>query len=586
MALLAGCHEDDATSTVTASTGANLSGLVLSVGDLSPAFHADSTFYTATAGFLTRSITVTPTLLDSSATVMVNNVVSTSGASSANTPLSEGLNTVTVVVTSADGTTQKAYVILVTRQASYTFAQQAYAKASNAEANDAFGSAVALSGDTLAVAAYQEDSDSDTINGDDSDNSANQSGAVYVFIRDGEGTWTQQAYLKAFNSDILDQFGFSVTLSGDTLVVGAPGEASIATGINEDESDNSASTSGAAYVFIRDGEGTWTQQAYIKASNTEALDLFGTSVSLSGDTLAVGASREDSSATGIDGDESNNGTLTSGAVYVFTRDGGGIWSQEAYIKASNTGANDLFGYTLTVSGDTLAVGAYGEASNATGINQDQSNNSMFESGAVYIFTRSGTTWTQEAYIKASNTEADDWFSYGLALSGDTLAVSAYKEDSNATVINGDEANNTYTNSGAVYIFTRSGTTWSQQAYIKPSNTGAADHFGYSVALSGDTLAVGAEWEDNAETGINKPDGSGADDSGAAYVFTRSGTTWSQEAYIKASNTDSDDKFGVSCTLSGDTLVVMAIDEASNATVINGDESNNTASGSGAGYIFD
>ena len=136
---------------------------------------------------------------------------------------------------------------------------------------------------------------------------------------------------------------------------------------------------------------------------------------------------------------------------------------EAYLKASNTGVGDLFGYSVSLSGDTLAVGAVGEASNTTGVNASQSDNSARGSGAVYIFTRSGTTWSQQAYLKASNTGRGDTFGHSVSLLGDTLTVGASYESSSATGVNGSQSDNSARESGAVYVFTRSGTTWSQQA---------------------------------------------------------------------------------------------------------------------------
>lgn len=194
-------------------------------------------------------------------------------------------------------------------------------------------------------------------------------------------------------------------------------------------------------------------------------------------------------------------------------------AQQAYTKASNTDGNDSFGYTVTLDGDTLVVGAKFESSNATGINGDQGDNSAMSSGAVYVFTRSGTTWSQQAYVKASNARASDRFGWSVALAGDTLAVGAMLESSNATGINGNQADNSTIFSGAVYVFTRRGTTWSQQAYVKASNTGVSDLFGYSVALSGDTLVMGAYQEDSNATGINgnQADNSSSE-SGAVYVF--------------------------------------------------------------------
>jgi hypothetical protein len=138
------------------------------------------------------------------------------------------------------------------------------------------------------------------------------------------------------------------------------------------------------YVFTRDGAGGWSQQAYVKASNTEAGDAFGRSVALSGDTLAVGALGEASAATGVDGDEADNNASGSGTVYAFTRDGAGVWSQQAYVKASNTEAFDFFGKSVSLFGDTLAVGAYGEDSAAIGVNGDDRDNTASGSGAVYL----------------------------------------------------------------------------------------------------------------------------------------------------------------------------------------------------------
>jgi hypothetical protein len=477
-----------------------------------------------------------------------------------------------------------------------------YFKASNTDANDMFGYSVTLStdGNTMAVGAFAEESNATGINGDQTDNSFtgqyqySGAGAVYVFTRSGI-SWSQQAYIKASNTDNGDVFGWSVSLStdGNTLAIGAQGEASNAVGINGDQTDNSAGGAGAAYVFTRSGT-SWSQQAYIKASNTGASDSFGGSVSLSADgsTLAVGATSEDSNATGINGDQTDNSASISGAAYVFTRSGTS-WSQQAYIKASNTGDGDHFGQIVSLSndGNTLAMAAQGDSSNATGINGDQTDNSVVGSGAAYVFVRSGTSWSQQAYIKASNAEANDWLSYSMDLSpdGNTLAVSASGEDSNATGINGDQTDNSAVQAGAAYVFVRTGTTWTQQAYIKASTTETIDSFGVMLSLSanGNTLAVGASGDSSNATGINgdQTDNSVAR-SGAVYVFTRAGTSWSQQAYIKASTTETSDSAAWP-TLSGDgnTLAVGVFFEDSSATGVNGDQSDNTAYSAGAVYIY-
>ncbi|MGH6819950.1 MAG: FG-GAP repeat protein, partial [Methylocella sp.] len=204
---------------------------------------------------------------------------------------------------------------------------------------------------------------------------------------------------------------------------------------------------------------TFAQQAYLKASNTGPSDQFGYSVAISGDTLVVGAPSEDSKATGVDGDQSDNSITDAGAAYVFVRSGA-TWSQQAYLKASNTGSDDQFGYSVAISGDTLVVAAPSEASNATGVDGDQSDNSAADSGAAYVFARSGTTWSQQAYLKASNTDSGDQFGWSVAISGDSVVVGAYLEASNATGVDGNQSDNSALEAGAAYVFARSGATWS------------------------------------------------------------------------------------------------------------------------------
>ena len=396
--------------------------------------------------------------------------------------------------------------------------------------------------------------------------------------------FAQQAYVKASNTGMSDSFGYAVDVSRDTLVVGAPYERSNATGVDGDQTDHSLDSSGAAYVFVRDGT-AWSQQAYLKASNTGENDNFGFAVAISGDTIAVGAYGEASSATGIDGDQNDNMAIFSGAVYVFVRDGTS-WTQQAYLKASNAETGDVFGYSVAIDVDTLVVGAMREDSAATGINGNQNDNSASNAGAAYVFVRDGTTWTQQAYLKASNAEDLDSFGGAVAISGDTVVVGAVLEGSGAPGIDADQQDNSAYGAGAVYVFTRSGTSWSQQAYIKASNPDYEDEFGGAVALSGNTLVVGATGEASKATRVNgNQQDDSADFAGAAYVFTRNGTAWSQEAYLKASNAGRDDEFGTSVAVAGATVVVGAPGESSSATGINGDQENNSAEASGAAYLF-
>jgi len=211
---------------------------------------------------------------------------------------------------------------------------------------------------------------------------------------------------------------------------------------------------------------------------------------------------------------------------VFTRSGA-TWVQQAYIKASNTGAQDYFGTSVALSGDgsTLAVGAYRESGAATGIDGNQADRSAqtIGAGAVYVFTRSGVTWSQQAYVKASNTGYNDTFGTSVALSSDgsALAVGADGESSAAIGTGGNQADDSSTGAGAVYLFTRGGRAWRQRAYVKASNTFGLCGFGVSVAVSGDgsTVAAGADGEPSAASGI---DGNQTDrtksHSGAVYVF--------------------------------------------------------------------
>ena len=462
-------------------------------------------------------------------------------------------------------------------------AQQAYLKASNTGAGDLFGIAVDASANTVVVGAPSEDSNATGANGNQADNTLVDAGAVYVFERVG-GVWSQQAYLKASNSGSADLFGLSVDLAGNTLVVGAPGEGSAATGVGGNQADNSAVRSGAVYVFERAGQ-AWSQTAYLKASNTDAGDAFGDQVALSGSTLVVGARGEAGNASGVNGNQADNSEDEAGAVYVFERVSG-VWSQQAYLKASNADGLDRFAYAVAISGDTLAVGAISEASNATGVNGNQADDSAGLSGAVYVFTRTAGVWSQQAYLKASNTGPGDFFGWAVELSGDLLVVGAPGESSNAAGIDGDQTDDSAVRSGAVYVFGRTGTVWSQQAYLKASNTGGSDFFGTSVALSGSSMVVCAFREASAATGVNGNQASNtAFDSGAAYVFERAAGTWSQQAYLKASNTAAGDQFCSAMAVAGNTLVSGALNEDSNATGVNGAQGNNNAANSGAAYVF-
>jgi predicted amidohydrolase YtcJ len=427
----------------------------------------------------------------------------------------------------------------------------------------------------------------------------------------------QIAYLKASNPDASDHFGCggenqghngqSVSMSADgrTLAVGAPHESSAASGVNGNQQDNSVFDAGAVYVFTRNGE-AWTQQAYLKPSNPQSGAEFGHYVALSadGNTLAVSAYWESSNATGVNGNQQDESIPQAGAVYLFAR-AGATWRQQAYVKASNTGEagtagtfgeGDQFGWSLALSGDgtTIAVGAITEDSGAAGINGNQRDNASPSAGAVYVFTRTGGVWSQQAYVKPSSLDAGDMFGYSVSLSGDggVLAVGSFDEDGSGRGVN-QPPDNRNAGSGSVYVFTRAGATWSQQAYLKPGNSEPQDSFGVHVALSDDgaTLLAGSLDEDCQATGVN-PRGCDNDwnadlSMGAAYVFVRAGTTWSQQAFLKPSNTGANDWFGARVALSGDgnTAAIGAPFEDGGIRGINGRQNDESASQAGAVYVF-
>jgi uncharacterized delta-60 repeat protein len=444
-------------------------------------------------------------------------------------------------------------------------ARQAYLKPDQAgsdNAGDRFGAAVAISGDTAVVGAPGEDSSSTGVAGSPNE-MATDSGAAYVFVRNGL-VWSQQAYLKASQVTAGDGFGSAVSISGNTLVVGSPKEDSSSTGINSVPNEN-AGDSGAAYVFFRSGT-SWSQQGYLKTLWADtAEDLLGTSVSISGDTVVVGAPGEDSSTTGV-GSTPNNSAGESGAAYVFTRSGTS-WSQSpsGYLKASNTAGYQRFGTSVSIDGDSIIVGAYGESSNTTGV--DSTPNLLgFNHGAAYVFARNEGFWGQQAYLKADPTSShgDAFFGSAVAIQGNTAVVGIPWRNvtsianrsggacvfvrngttwshqallrpldselkfgiqvggsvgiSRDTVVLGSLDDNAE-GSGAVLVFVRKNSAWARQTTLKGPQLTSGDQFGAAVAISGDTVVVGAPKEDSATLGIDTTPDEGSTDSGAASIFT-------------------------------------------------------------------
>lgn len=347
---------------------------------------------------------------------------------------------------------------------------------------DNIGVSVAISGETAIVGSPQI-------------SNPQGNGKAYVFTRSG-ALWSQQQELLAPNGAPGDFFGFSVAVSGDTAVVGAPGLFS--------------NTTGKAYVFVRAGS-SWIQQPPLLAADAAVGDGFGASVSISGDTVVVGAPMASANQPG--------------KAYVFVRVGG-VWSQQQELAAAIGAASDSFGLAAAVSGDTAVVGAPG-----LGMNQQ---------GRAHVFLRSGSSWTLQQELAAADGTVADHFGGSVALDGDTAIVGR----------GGLLGQQMLNQQGKAYVFVRSGVSWSPQQTLSVAGGVAGDAFGASVALSGDTAVVGA---------IDAADIKGAD---KAYLFVRSGASWSQQQALVAANTSAGDGYGTSVALNGDTAIVGAPIKAS------------------------
>jgi hypothetical protein len=307
--------------------------------------------------------------------------------------------------------------------------QQAKLTALDPASGDQFGLGVAISDDTVIVAAPGDD------------DAGTDSGSAYVFVRSGTA-WTQQAKLTALDAVAGDQFGSWVAMEGDTAVVGAAGD------------DDGGDASGSAYVFVRVGS-TWTEQAKLTAADAAAGDAFGTAVSISGDTVVVAARLDD----GIGGAD-------FGAAHVFTRSGT-VWSSQAKLTALDGAALDEFGTSVSISGNTVLVGAR--------FDDDGGD----RSGSVYVFVRSGINWSQQAKLTASDAAPISSFGVSVAVTGHTAVIGAF------------ETNQTGTGSGSAYLFARTGSVWSERQMITASDAQAGELFGNSCSIAGDTVLIGA-----------------------------------------------------------------------------------------------
>ena len=386
--------------------------------------------------------------------------------------------------------------------------------ASDGAADDEFGISVAVDGDIAVVGARQDDT---------------RNGSAYVFTK-VSGVWSQAAKLTASDGAADDEFGYSVAVDGDTIVVGA----------HQNDADTNNNDEGAAYVFTKpaNGWGGWSNldtngkaglTTKLTAFSAAAGDEFGISVAVDGDTIVVGAHQNDSK---------------KGGAYIFTKFSG-VWGnapvsgnhrvETAKLVAADAAADDEFGISVAVHGDTIVVGAHLE--NAKDDDLDTTDD-VTDSGAAYVFTKVSGVWSQKAKLIASDGAANDEFGSSVAVDGDTVIVGARQDD---------------TRNGSAYVFTKVSGVWSQKAKLIASDGAANDEFGISVAVEGDTVIVGANLTNHIDS-----DGNAVNDSGSAYVFTRdSAGGWSQKAKLTASDAAAEDLYGYSVAVSGDTVVVGA-----------------------------
>ena len=377
--------------------------------------------------------------------------------------------------------------------------------ASDGSADDWFGNRVAIDGNIGVVGAKRDDS-----NGTDS-------GAVYIVIQDAFGNWNEESKLVASDGTADSLFGGSIAISGDTLVVGAYGDS------------EKGSSAGAVYVFVYDGN-NWIQQAKLTASDAAAGDQFGHSVSISGGTIVAGAYQDDDKGT------------DSGSAYIFIRNGNS-WIQQSKLAAGDGADGDWFGYSVSISGDTVATGA---------VHDDDQG---VDFGSVYIYQRNGSTWTQQTKLLADDGLADGGYplKFGISVSIDVdlLLVGAFGGDG------------TVNDTGSAYVFVRDGSNWTQQAKLLADDGEAGDYFGWGVSIDDDMAVVGALFND--ELGA---------DAGAAYVFERSGSSWSMQSKLIAPDGKADARLGRSVAFSHHAILIGA----------EGDDTNGTLSG--AVYFFE
>jgi hypothetical protein len=370
--------------------------------------------------------------------------------------------------------------------------------ASDGVANDYFGHSVSLSSDKVVIGAYGDDSAG-----------GERSGSAYVYQFDGT-SW-EETRLVASDREAEDYFGFSVSVDGQLIAVGAT--------LDNDQGE----FAGSVYVYQHDGS-NWIETK-ILASDGEAYDNFGWDVVLQEQTLVVGARWDN-----------DNGT-SSGSVYVYQFDG--VEWIETKLLASDGATFDEFGSSVAIWEDLLVVGAPGDSDYGSA------------SGSAYLFRFTGTNWIEVAKFHASDAASSDEFGSSVSISEGVIVVGSY-----------DDNNENGIDAGSAYVFRNQGLAWIEEAKLIASEGSEDDYFGNTVSVDHDTIVVGTRYDD--QNGYN---------AGCAYVYRYDGEHWS-ETKLVASDGDEYDQFGFSTALKNNTLVVGSYWD---------DES---GSASGSAYVLD
>ena len=415
--------------------------------------------------------------------------------------------------------------------------QKAFLKASNADSDDRFGFDMAISGDTLVVAAPWEDGGGSNVDPADN-NLVSNSGAAYVFVRQGNN-WVQQAYLKADVPAVNGYFGTAVAVDADTIAVGAANiEPFLLAGSSE--------PAGTVYVYSRIN-GTWSFTRRLSASDQAPTNGFGWSLHFLKDELLVAAPLESSGAT------------QSGAVYRYSRS---TWQELGKLKPKAPIANSVMGSGMTSDGDTLVVGGWSDSS------------TDMWAGSVYIFTRVNTEWREQTRMLAPTVTNGMAYGKGLAILGDTLAIGAPSGPNMLTPPN-----------GKVYVYQRTGGVWNQKQVLVAPVPRIADFFGGSLALTPTALMIGSNGDQSGATGLQGDTNSTEQPlSGAIFLYARRKQDFELTTYIKPFNTDGEDAFAAKAGVSGDVLVSAAAFEGSSGKGVNPAPTGSTPN-SGAVYVF-